>query len=106
MNIGELSKLSHLSRDTIRFYEKLGLLPPTKRHPQSDYKQYTKAHLNALNQVQVLKTVGFTLTEISGFLPTSSSGHPCVGLPERIDAKIDAIERQIANLQNHMRIPD
>ena len=101
MNIGELSKLSHLSRDTIRFYEKLGLLPPVTRHVQSDYKQYTKAHLDALNQVQVLKAVGFTLAEISAFLPTSSSANPCDGLPELIDAKLDAIERQITSLQEH-----
>lgn len=103
MNIGELSRQSQISRDTIRFYEKLGLLPPATRHIQSDYKQYTKVHLDALKQVQILKAVGFTLTEISAFLPTSSSDNPCDGLPELIDAKLDAVERQITTLLAHKK---
>ena len=61
MKIGEFSKASGLSKDTIRYYEKIGILQPTK---QQNQRFYTTAHLEIANTIIKLKQVGFSLQEI------------------------------------------
>ena len=99
MLIGELSKRSGFSRDTIRYYEKLKLLvvAPT-RGGQSAYKNYTAAALARLRHVQRLKDVGFTLREIRSLLVAEGEAHACQGLPARLAGKILKIDAQIAAL--------
>ena len=101
MNIGELSKLSGVSRDTIRYYEKLALLPDAARHCSNDYKLYTPSHLNSLRQVMALKAVGFTLSEIKEFGTATQSPISCEGLPSKLAAKLAEVDQAIANLQRH-----
>jgi MerR family copper efflux transcriptional regulator len=65
MLIGELSKCSGFSKDTIRYYEKIGLieLAPRSRH-YSGYKDYPQEVLATLTSIRNLKGLGFTLEEI------------------------------------------
>ena len=99
MLIGELSKRSGFSRDTIRYYEKLNLLVvvPT-RGGQSAYKNYTAAALARLHHVQRLKDVGFTLREVRGLLVAEGDAHACQDLPARLAGKILKIDAQMAAL--------
>lgn len=101
MNIGELSRLGGVSRDTIRYYEKLGLVPDAGRHHTNDYKLYTNSHLNALRRVLALKALGFTLSEIKAFDPAAQSPMTCEGLPDRLLAKLTELDHAIATLQRH-----
>ena len=66
MLIGELSEQLNLSRDTIRFYEKLDLIRPLTRN--NGYKDYSKQDLQQLQLIQVAKNLGFTLAEIKQIL--------------------------------------
>ncbi len=69
MLIGELSKCSGFSRDTIRYYEKLGLIATgTERKASSGYKNYTPGEAERLDQIRCLKDSGFTLREIQQIL--------------------------------------
>ena len=55
MLIGELSKHSGFSRDTIRYYEKLGLIAiATGRKTSSGYKNYTPGEAERLDQIRYL----------------------------------------------------
>ncbi len=65
MLIGELSKCSGFSKDTIRFYEKIGLIELGK-HARRDnnYKDYPEEVLLVLRSIRNLKDLGFTLEEI------------------------------------------
>ncbi len=65
MLIGKLSELSGFSRDTIRYYEKIGLITlSAKSRTGSNYRDYPDAVLDTLYTIRNLKELGFTLEEI------------------------------------------
>jgi len=101
MLIGELSKRSGLSRDTIRYYEKRMLLAASERDIGNDYKNYGPEALERLKQIQRLKDVGFTLQEIGQLLVGDGKHHACVDLPAQLPQKIERIDRQVAVLLEH-----
>lgn len=65
--IGELADLCEVKADTLRFYEKHGLLAPSSR-TESGYRVYTEADAARLRFILRAKAVGFTLNEISELL--------------------------------------
>lgn len=98
MLIGELSKHAGISRDTIRYYEKIRLLASAARSNTSGYKQYGQAALDRLRHVAQLKALGFTLGEIRNLLDNKAQGHPCAGLPDQLATKIARLTAQISLL--------
>ncbi len=64
MRIGTLAEQAKVSRDTIRYYEGLGLLEPAEKQPLNGYKQYTQSTLYRLHRIRYAKRLGFTLSEI------------------------------------------
>jgi DNA-binding transcriptional MerR regulator len=67
MLIGELSRKSGFSRDTIRFYEKTGLIELKEDcRRDNSYKEYPEAILQRLLAIRKIKDFGFTLEEMRG----------------------------------------
>ncbi|OCQ99608.1 hypothetical protein BCD64_10165 [Nostoc sp. MBR 210] len=65
MLIGELSKKTGLSKDTIRFYEKIGLIAANERQAGSRiYKEFSVETIEHLRLINQGKALGFTLNEI------------------------------------------
>jgi len=102
MLIGQLSAKSGVSRDTIRYYEKIGLIRADGFVRQSNsYKDYSEQTLQRLRHILELKTAGFTLAEISGLLEALlQDEHPCTELPTKLHHKIRAIDKKISALEN------
>ena len=98
MLIGELSKCSGLSRDTIRYYEKLLLLAAKDRCPGNRYKNYGRETLERLHRIRQLKDIGFTLREICRLLAGGENLHPCKDLPLQLTQKLEKIDDQVAVL--------
>ena len=98
MLIGELSRRCGCSRDTIRYYEKLGLLSVARPRGGPAYKNYTVAALARLQHIQRLKDTGFTLREIRALLVGDGVGPVCADLPSRLAAKMSTIDAQMAAL--------
>ena len=63
MLIQELSQRTGLSKDTIRYYEKIGLIPNAKRN-SSGYREYSESLIEKINMISVAKELGFSLNEI------------------------------------------
>lgn len=75
MLIGTLSRLSGLSRDTIRYYEKIGLLLlPKSARRENGYKDYPEETLKTLKEILRYKDLGFTLEEIRELLVWNDMG--------------------------------
>ena len=75
MLIGELSQKTKLSRHTIRFYEKLGLIEvPEKSRRDNNYKEYPEDVLRKIAAIQEIKSRGFTLKEAKGIIHLISTG--------------------------------
>ena len=69
MLIGELSKRTGFSHDTIRFYEKKGLIVVDKKQRRTNnYKEYPEAIFNKLVLIKTVKELGFTLNEVDDFI--------------------------------------
>lgn len=101
MLIGELSQRAGLSRDTIRYYEKLMLLVVKVRNAGNDYKNYGQEALERLNHIQRLKDVGFTLREVRQLLVGDGKHHACEELPLQLPQKIEQIDRKVAVLMTY-----
>ncbi len=74
MLIGELSKKTGFSRDTIRYYEKLGLIQPERQGLFNNYKNYTEAIFKRLLAIRKIKGYGFTLQETQNMLVLFEEG--------------------------------
>lgn len=69
MLIGQLSKRSGFSKDTIRYYEKIGLIAlPKKKLTDRSYKDYPEELVHVLHAIRKYKQLGFTLEEIRELL--------------------------------------
>ena len=101
MLIGVLSKASGLPRDTIRFYEKQGLITVGKKERRfNNYKEYTASTLNRLLSIKQLKSFGFTLNEVSELLDMlAASQATCQNVSHKIDEKVLLINRKIMELK-------
>ena len=71
--IGQLAKLSGVNPDTVRFYERTGLLPKPGRSPNG-YRLYDKPALDKIRFIRKAQTLGFSLDEIRRILNLRGRG--------------------------------
>lgn len=71
MQIGQLAKRSGIPTDTVRYYERNGLLPAPARRA-SGYRDYTQDDVRRLRFVRRAKALGFNLSEIRELLELSN----------------------------------
>jgi len=103
MKIGEVAKLSGTGIETIRFYERQGLLLEPERRP-SGYRQYDESTVKRLEYIRRAKALGFTLAEIRELMELSFVSQACCDhVRQRADAKITEIEDKIRSLQQMKR---
>lgn len=97
--IGELADLCEVKADTLRFYEKHGLLSPSSR-TDAGYRVYTQADAARLRFILRAKAVGFTLSEISELLSIDldKSNWACADVKGRVEDKLAQVEAKIAEL--------
>ncbi|GAB4038203.1 MerR family transcriptional regulator [Spirosoma jeollabukense] len=100
MLIGLVAQESGFSRDTIRYYEKIGLLRLLKKaRRENNYKEYTTAILSRLRAIRKLKNIGYTLTEIKQLIESYKlGGLDCVSGKAQILEKVQTIDEQISQL--------
>ena len=99
MKIGELSRLSGVTIDTIRFYEQEGLLPAPHRKP-SGYRDYSPKYLRRLSFIKRARELGFGLGEISELLLLAEAQEAGASdVRELTAAKIEDVQARIAQLQ-------
>lgn len=97
--IGELSKRSGVSADTLRFYEKNGLLIPSGRS-ESGYRLYREDDLAQIHFILNAKSVGLSLDEIKELLDIrlEATEHSCAEVKAITSAKLTIIDQKIAEL--------
>jgi MerR family copper efflux transcriptional regulator len=97
MLIGELSKRTGFSHDTIRFYEKKGLIEINKKERRdNNYKEYPESVYNKLVLIKTVKELGFTLNEIDEFINAwSDEDASCSNLSNHLTDKISRVDAQI-----------
>ncbi len=61
---GELAKLQHISKQTLLYYDKIGLFKPCYIDPTNDYRYYSAEQLDYLDTILIMKKIGFSLRDI------------------------------------------
>ena len=98
MKIGELAQSAGVPIDTVRYYERQGLLPEPQRQP-SGYRRYQTADVLRLRFVRRAKALGFTLREISELLQLSGrSGEDMAAVRASAAARLADVERKLDEL--------
>ena len=106
MKIGELARRVGIPIDTVRYYERNGLLPPPARRA-SGYREYEEADIGRLRFVLRAKVLGFSLNEIRELLDLSDEHQGDIGnLKAAASAKLVEIEermKQLARIRDALR---
>ena len=98
MKIGELAKRAQVPIDTVRYYEREGLIPPPPRRA-SGYRDYLDADVDRLRFMRRAKGLGFTLPEIRELLNlTALTGGDMAALNAQTQAKLRDVEDKIEAL--------
>ncbi len=95
--IGQLAKRAGVAIDTVRYYERNDLLPPSGRLA-SGYRRYGDSELRRLRFIRRAKALGFTLEDIRGLLSLSDEQN-VTEVKTKAQAKLADIEQRIAELQ-------
>jgi MerR family mercuric resistance operon transcriptional regulator len=103
LTIGEVAKAAEVAVETVRFYEREGLIAPPPRR-RSGYRQYPPDTVRRLRFIRQAKDVGFTLKEIGDLLSMRVDAEmTCADVRGLARSKIADIDARIAALQ-HMRL--
>lgn len=101
--IGEVARRSGVAIETLRFYEKSGLLSPTDR-TESGYRLYDGRVFERLRFIKKAQSVGFRLDEIVRIIEESEAGRrPCKDVRRLAAEKLAELERRIRELQRYRR---
>jgi Hg(II)-responsive transcriptional regulator len=96
MQIGQLAQKAGVPIDTVRYYERQGLLPPPQRRA-SGYREYTARDVSRLRFIRRAKDLGFTLQEIQDLLVLSAARHA-----DRAEVRALAAHR-LADIEHRIR---
>jgi DNA-binding transcriptional MerR regulator len=98
MRIGEVATEAAVTVDTVRFYERVGVLPPAAR-TESGYRDYAPGTVERIKLTRELQAIGFTLTDaVDALAAHDAGGATCESEQWRLDAVLDRVDAKLAEL--------
>ena len=98
MKIGELGSATATNIETVRYYEKIGLLPPPAR-TSANYRAYGNEHLARLSFIRRARDLGFTLEAVRGLLTLSDDkAQSCEAVDSIARIHLTEVKRKITDL--------
>lgn len=99
LTIGRLAKASGVRIDTVRFYERKGLILRGTRK-QTSFREYTDEDARKIRFIKRAQELGFTLAEIQALLEFRVDSHAtCAQVNAKSSAKLKEIEQKITDLK-------
>jgi Cu(I)-responsive transcriptional regulator len=99
MKIGDIAKATSTKVETVRFYEKIGLMPPPSR-TDGNYRDYTDGHLKRLNFIRHARGLGFDIAEIRSLLDlVDQPERDCADADRIATGHLTAVEEKISQLE-------
>lgn len=86
-SIGEVSRYQNISKQTLIFYDKIGLFRPAYVDPDNGYRYYSASQIDQLDTILIMKRIGFSLKEIREHMQHYN-----------IDSSLAAFRRQVASI--------
>jgi MerR family copper efflux transcriptional regulator len=98
LSIGQVARKAGVGVETVRFYEREGLLEEPPRRA-SGYRQYSEQVVTRLHFIKRAQKLGFSLKEISELLLRVDAQTSCEEVKQRTEAKIAEVEHKLVELQ-------
>lgn len=98
LTIGKLARKFDLSRSTLLYYDRIGLLKPSGRTP-SNYRLYTQSDVRRLEKIRLFRQAGLDLKTIATTLSTSQSS-----LAEVLERQVDLLNQKIRDLRRQQHL--
>lgn len=99
MTIGKIAHLAEVGVETVRFYERKGLIP-TPPNRDSGYRQYPRETVLRIRFIKRAKELGFTLREVGDLLSLRAAPETtCEDMRERAQSKITEIDAKLNTLR-------
>lgn len=99
LSIGQVAREAGVGVETVRFYEREGLLEEPPRRA-SGYRQYSEQAIRRIRFIKRAQLLGFSLKEIQELLALRVDGPiSCQEVRQRTEAKIAEVERKLVELQ-------
>ena len=103
LTIGKLSKMAGVTNDTVRFYERCGLIDPAGRS-ESNYRLYHEDDAVRLRFIKRAKELGFSLNEIKSLLALSQDPDATkADIKARTEKKAEDIKQKIHDLSRILK---
>lgn len=103
LTIGAVASAAHVNIQTVRYYERRGLVPTPRRTP-AGYRQYTPDAVSRLRFIRSAQALGFSLDEIRELLALRvRPGSACVAVAQRTRRKLRETTEKIRQLQRLKR---
>ena len=98
MRIGEVAGQAGVTVDTVRFYERVGVLPSPAR-TESGYRDYEPATVERIQLTRELQAIGFTLADaVDALAAHDAGGATCESERWRLQAVLDRVDGKLAEL--------
>ena len=97
LTIGKLAKQSGVAIDTVRFYEREGLLPKAAR-TQGGYRTYSPTDVERLRFIRRAKALGFSLEEIGELLRLNAAKGARASVRKLAQRRLSDLDRKLAEL--------
>jgi DNA-binding transcriptional MerR regulator len=98
MKIGEVAADAGVTVDTVRFYERVGVLPPPAR-TESGYRDYESGIVERIRLTRELQGLGFTLADaVDALAAHDAGGATCESERWRLQAVLDRVDAKLAEL--------
>ena len=100
MKIGELASQAGCLVETVRYYEREGLLPAAVRDEANNYRRYEHSHLERLTFIRRCRALDMTHDEIRALLQARAEPDAsCESINELIDAHLEHVQARVAELK-------
>jgi len=102
-SIGELAKATDTKVETVRYYERIGLLPEPGR-TSGNYRAYSDEHLGRLSFVRRARDLGFSIEQVKALLGLSDQrDRSCADVDAMARAHLEDVDNKIADLKKLRR---
>ena len=93
-SIGELARYQNISKQTLIYYDKIGLFCPDYVNPDTGYRFYSARQLDLLDTIRIMKGLGFSLDEIRLHMEDYNLENSC----RLLEGQLPVIEAQLREL--------
>jgi DNA-binding transcriptional MerR regulator len=97
LRVGEVAEAAGVNKDTLRYYERRGLIRPPERS-NGGHRLYDAAAVTTLRVIKAAQRLGFTLDEVADLLDVGRSRGRTAGLQARAREKLVEVEERMADL--------